>query len=183
MKKSFKALVTMQNNDGTYINIVKERTTNELPDGDLLIQVEYSSLNYKDALSASGIKGITTQYPHTPGIDAAGIVEKSNNSDFAPGTSVIVTGFDLGMNTSGGFSEYICVPSKWAIRCPNNLTTKEAMMIGTAGLTAGLSIAEINERCKIKDANIIISGATGGVGSLAVKICCLLGARVTAVTG
>ena len=183
MKKSFKALVTVQNNDGTYINIVKERATNELPDGDLLIQVEYSSLNYKDALSASGIKGIATQYPHTPGIDAAGIVEKSNNSDFPPGTSVIVTGFDLGMNTSGGFSEYICVPSKWAIRCPNNLTTKEAMMIGTAGLTAGLSIAEINERCKIKDANIIISGATGGVGSLAVKLCSLLGARVTAITG
>ena len=183
MITTFKALVTIQNNDGTFKNGVQERTIDELPDDDLLVRVEYSSLNYKDALSASGIKGVTNQYPHTPGIDAAGIVEESNNNDLPSGTSVIVTGFDLGMNTSGGFSEYIRVPSKWAIRCPINLTTKQAMMIGTAGLTSGLSITEINERLKIKDANIIISGATGGVGSIAVKLCSLLGAKVTAITG
>tara|TARA_B100001540_G_scaffold2565_1_gene2453 strand:- start:571 stop:1560 length:990 start_codon:yes stop_codon:yes gene_type:complete len=181
--KNFRALVTKQNKDGTFENIVEQKTTKELPEGDLLIRVEYSSLNYKDALAASGAKGITNTYPHTPGIDAAGVVEESNNIAFPPGTSVIVTGFDLGMNTSGGFSEYIRVPSEWAIKCPDNLTTKEAMMIGTAGLTAGLSTLSIVEDLIIENAKIIVSGATGGVGSIGVKLCSQLGAKVTAITG
>ena len=183
MLKYFKALVSIQNDDGTFASVVKERSMNELPDGDLLVRVEYSSLNYKDALSAYGVKGVTSKYPHTPGIDAAGIVEKSNNSKLPSGTRVIVTGFDLGMNTSGGFAEYISIPSEWAIRCPENLSTKEAMIIGTAGLTAGLAVQTINQICTMQNANIIISGSTGGVGCLGIQLCSLLKAKVTAITG
>ena len=84
-----------------------------------MVKVEYSSLNYKDALSATGIKGVTRAYPHTPGIDAAGVVEESSNTSFPAGTAVIITGYDLGMNTSGGFGQYIRVPSKWAVKCPS----------------------------------------------------------------
>ena len=91
-------------------------------------------MNYKDALSASGSRGITKYYPHTPGIDAAGVIVRSNDRNFRINDRVIVTGFDLGMNTSGGFAEYIQVPSSWAVQCPN-LSTKEAMIFGTAGLT------------------------------------------------
>ena len=139
MSKKFRAIVVKKNNDQISISI-DERTTDDLPNGDLLVRVEYSSLNYKDALSASGAKGVTKNYPHTPGIDAAGIVKQSNQKNFPVGSSVIVTGFDLGMNTSGGFSEYIRIPSQWAVHCPNGLSTKESMMLGTAGLTAGLAV-------------------------------------------
>ena len=148
-----------------------------------MVRVEYSSLNYKDALSASGVKGVTKNYPHTPGIDAAGIVEQSNQKTFPVGSSVIVTGFDLGMNTSGGFSEYIRIPSQWAVQCPNGLSTKESMMLGTAGLTAGLAVDSIKNTCDIKDAKVVVSGATGGVGSIGVNLLSHLGAEVTAISG
>ena len=183
MNNYFKSLVTRKNEDGTYENIIEEKHIDNLPNGDLLIRVEYSSLNYKDALSASGAKGVTKTYPHTPGIDAAGIVQDSNDSEFPPGTSVIVTGFDLGMNTSGGFSQYIRVPSKWVVKCPDSLTTKDAMIIGTAGLTAGLAIDSIQKECNLKDSNVIVSGATGGVGSIGLRLMSLIGANVTAITG
>ena len=106
MPKGFRAIVVSKKDEEFDIDI-EDRKIDELPDGDLLIRVEFSSLNYKDALSATGAKGVTKVYPHTPGIDAAGIVEQSNNEHFPIGSSVIVTGFDLGMDTSGGFSEYI----------------------------------------------------------------------------
>ena len=99
----YKALITSKNKNGKYQSIVSKKSFDELPEGDLLIKVEYSSLNYKDALSATGVKGISKNYPHTPGIDAAGIIKESNDKMYPEGTRVIVTGFDLGMNTSGGF--------------------------------------------------------------------------------
>jgi len=179
---NYKALVVHKNSNDVKINI-EEKSTVDLPRGDLLIKVKYSSLNYKDALSASGARGITNKYPHTPGIDAAGIIEESNNDQFPTGLPVIVTGFDLGMNTSGGFSEYIRVPSNWALKCPDGMTAKESMMIGTAGLTAGLCVNAIAETIKIKDSKIIVSGATGGVGCLSIKLLSHLGAKVTALTG
>ena len=117
--------------------------------------MEYSSLNYKDALSSSGAKGVTKFYPHTPGIDAAGIIIKSNNNRFETNDRVIVTGFDLGMNTSGGFAEYIQVPSSWAVKCPDSLSTKDAMMLGTAGLTAGLCVEEIENHIAINNLKVI----------------------------
>ncbi len=145
MIKNFNAFVTSQNQNGIFENNISEKSIDELPDGDLLVRVEYSSLNYKDALSASGATGITKSYPHTPGIDASGVIEESTNHHFLVGEKVIVTGFDLGMNTSGGFAEYIRVPSSWVVKCPESLSTKESMMIGTAGLTAGLCLEEIEK--------------------------------------
>ena len=183
MIKIFKAFIVSKKEDGTFQYSFGEKSIDDLPDGDLLIKVEYSSLNYKDALSASGVFGITKKYPHTPGIDVAGIIEKSENPSFTPGTKVIVTGFDLGVNTSGGFAEYIRVPSTWVIRCPENLTTKQSMMIGTAGLTAGLCIAKIEQQLSLDSLKVIVSGATGGVSSIAIKILYNLGAKVTGITG
>ena len=183
MVKNFKAFVTSQNQNGKFENNIFEKSIDDLPDGDLLIRVEYSSLNYKDALSASGATGITKSYPHTPGIDASGVVEESTNHHFLVGEKVIVTGFDLGMNTSGGFAEYIRVPSSWAVKCPESLSTKESMMIGTAGLTAGLCLEEIEKHKSLKNLEVIVSGATGGVGSIAIKLLSNMGAKITAVTG
>src|SRR6188768_985808 len=108
---NYKALWVTENEPGKFQRSIVSRDINELPAGDVLIRVEYSSLNYKDALSATGNKGITKKFPHTPGIDAAGIVEISRDSSFVTGEEVIVTGHDLGMNTPGGFAGYIKVPS------------------------------------------------------------------------
>jgi len=183
LKKKFKAFVTYQNQNGDFENKISQKSISDLPEGDLLIKVEYSSLNYKDALSSSGAKGVTKFYPHTPGIDAAGIIIKSSNNHFNTNDRVIVTGFDLGMNTSGGFAEYIQVPSSWAVKCPDSLSTKDSMMLGTAGLTAGLCIEEIESHIAINNFRAVVSGSTGGVGSIAVKLLSLIGAKVTAITG
>ena len=144
----------------------------------------YSSLNYKDALSATGNKGVTRSYPHTPGIDAAGIVKASRSNNFKPGDEVIVTGYDLGMNTSGGFGEYINVPADWVVPCPNSLSLKESMFYGTAGFTAALSVYKlIGSGVKPKDGEILVTGATGGVGSIAISLLKKLGYKVIAATG
>jgi len=182
MITNFKGLVISEKNNSFHCS-VKERTIDDLPEGDLLIKVVYSSLNYKDALSATGNKGVTRKYPHTPGIDAVGIIKKSKDNNFPVNSSVIVSGYDLGMNTSGGFSEYIRVPSKWAILKPNSLSSKDTMIIGTAGLTAGLCIKTLEENKSINGIKAVVSGASGGVGCIAVKLLSKLGANVTAITG
>jgi alcohol dehydrogenase len=141
-------------------------------------------LNYKDALSASGNKGVSRNYPHSPGIDAAGIVEESNFDDFSNGDEVIVTGYDLGMNTSGGFSQYIRVPKEWIIKKPDNFSLEESMAFGTAGLTAGLCVRKILlNGIKPEDGDIFVTGATGGVGTVAVMLLSKLGFNVIAITG
>ncbi len=140
-----------------------------LPENELLIKVHYSSLNYKDALSANGHKGISKNYPHTPGIDASGVVKSSSSPLFKVGDAVIVTGFDQGMNRKGGFSEYISVPASWAIHLPKNLTLKESMILGTAGLTAAMAIDRILTFDK-SNLPVLVTGATGGVGSLSIAI-------------
>ena len=180
--QEFKAYV-VEEKDGKYNGSIKTKSIEELPQGALLIKVTYSSLNYKDALSASGNKGVTRNYPHTPGIDAAGIVEASDNAAFKTGDKVIVTSYDLGMNTDGGFAEYIRVPAEWAVKLRENLSLKEAMIYGTAGLTAGMSVLRLTELVKPEDGKIIVSGATGGVGSLSVTILSKLGYSVAALTG
>ena len=136
---SFKAMIVTETPDKQFFSEIKEKHINDLPDGDVLINVHYSSVNYKDALSASGNKGVTKSYPHTPGIDAAGIVAESGNPDFKVGEEVLVTGYDLGMNTSGGYAEYTRVPADWVVKLPENLTLRESMIYGTAGFTAALS--------------------------------------------
>lgn len=180
----FRALYIEETEDKQFLRSIKTRSVDDLPDGDVLVRVRYSALNYKDALSSVGNKGVTRSYPHTPGIDAAGIVEASNSDEFAVGEEVIVTSYDLGMNTDGGLGQYIRVPAAWVIKRPAELSLKEAMMFGTAGLTAGLMInAMVNNGVKPEDGPILVTGATGGVGSLAVAILAKAGFQVTAVTG
>ena len=148
----------------------------------LLIRVRYSSLNYKDALSASGNRGVTKAYPHTPGIDAAGVVEASGVAEFAVGDEVIVTGYDLGMNTAGGFGQYIRVPAAWAIKRPQGLPLREAMILGTAGLTAALCVDKLEQAGVTPEAGtVLVTGATGGVGSIAVVLLKQLGYRLSLI--
>jgi putative YhdH/YhfP family quinone oxidoreductase len=179
---AFKAFV-VEEKEGTYIREVKSKLVSDLPEGDLLIRVHYSSLNYKDALSSIGNKGVTRKYPHTPGIDAVGTVVSSKTKKFKADDKVIVTSYDLGMNTDGGFGQYISVPENWAVKLPENLSMKEAMILGTAGLTAGMSVLRLIEAIKPEDGEIVVSGATGGVGALSVAILKKLGYRVAAITG
>jgi len=182
MDTTFKAMVVEETAEG-FARSIRTRRISELPPGSLLVRVKYSSLNYKDALSASGSRGVTKKYPHTPGIDAAGIVEASESKDFSVGDKVIVTSYDLGMNTSGGFGEYIRVPAEWAVPLPEKLTLKEAMILGTAGFTAGISALRLSELVKPESGEVIVSGATGGVGSVAVAILAGLGYKVAALSG
>jgi len=180
---NFKAFVTEETEKG-FVSSVIQRSLEDLPEGDVLIKVLFSSLNYKDALSASGNKGVSKNYPHSPGIDAAGIVEESNSDEFSIGDEVIVTGYDLGMNTSGGFSEYIRVPKEWIIKKPDNLELEESMAYGTAGLTAGLCVRKILiSGIKPDDGEVFVTGATGGVGIVAVMLLAKLGFDVVAITG
>lgn len=169
--------------DGNYQGSIKEMEFGTLNNNEVLVKVHYSSLNYKDALSASGNKGVTKNYPHTPGVDAAGTIVKSNSDLFTIGEKVIVTSYDLGMNTDGGFAEYIQVPSEWVVKLPEKMTMKEAMIYGTAGLTAGMSVLRLTELIKPEDGKIVVSGATGGVGALSVSILSKLGYSVVAITG
>ena len=173
-----------EESDGSFKNQVIQRSTDDLPQNGVLIKVAYSSLNYKDALSATGNKGVSRRYPHTPGIDAAGIVVESNSGKFQPGDQVIVTGYDLGMNTMGGFGEYINVPAEWVVPLPAGLSLKESMILGTAGFTAALSMYHLL-RCgqKPEDGPLLVTGSTGGVGSLSVAIASNLGFDVVASTG
>ena len=180
----FKALQASENADGRFETRIVERSTEDLPAGDVLIRVSYSSLNYKDALSASGNRGVTRNFPHTPGIDAAGTVAESSGSEFAKGDEVIVTGYDLGMNTAGGFGQYIRVPAAWVIKRPSGLSLRDAMTLGTAGLTAALCIDKLEQAgLEPGEAPVLVTGATGGVGSIAVALLASLGYNVAAVTG
>lgn len=182
--KTFKALQISEKSDKQYDIEIIQRQVSDLPAGEVLIRVHYSALNYKDALSSVGNKGVTRNYPHTPGIDAAGIVEESQSSDFKVGDEVIVTSYDLGMNTSGGLSEYIRVPARWIVAMPAGLSMREAMINGTAGFTAALCInALINNGLSPEKGKVLVTGSTGGVGILAVAILKKLGFKVTAVTG
>ncbi len=181
-QEKFRAFI-VEEKDGNFIGEIKSKLISDLPEGDLLIKVHYSSLNYKDALSASGNKGVTRKYPHTPGIDAVGTVVSSKTNKFEVEDKVIVTSYDFGMNTDGGFGQFIRVPEDWAVKLPENLSMKEAMIIGTAGLTAGMSVLRLTETIKPEDGEIVVSGATGGVGTLSVSILKKLGFRISAITG
>ena len=182
--KSFKAMVVQEKTDGTYTRRITEKSLDDLPAGEVLVRVHYSSLNYKDGLSATGHRGVTKRYPHTPGVDAAGVVEESLSEAFQPGDQVIVTSYDLGMNTPGGFGQYIRVPAGWVVPLPENLSPKESMAYGSAGLTAGFCIFKLQEHSVTPElGEILVTGATGGVGSFAVAMLAQIGYQVVAVTG
>ncbi|OKY75169.1 MAG: oxidoreductase [Desulfobulbaceae bacterium DB1] len=183
-REIFHALVAREEPDNVFTRRIEERKISDLPDHDVLIKVHFSSLNYKDALSASGNKGVTRRYPHTPGIDAAGTVVASRSDRVKPGDDVIVTSFDLGTKIPGGFGQYIRVPAEWIVPLPEGLSLFEAMVFGTAGFTAAQSVLKIVEHgVQTKDGKILVSGATGGVGSISVAILAKLGYEVAAVTG
>lgn len=180
----FKALRVHDAGASGVTRAVEARGIDELPPGDTLIRVHYSSLNYKDALSATGHRGVTRRYPHTPGIDAAGVVVASERGAFASGAEVIVTGYDLGVNTPGGWGEYIRVPAEWVVPRPATLTLREAMILGTAGFTAALSVTRLQQLGIVPPAGeVLVTGATGGVGCLAVAILAHAGYTVVAATG
>ena len=177
-------MVVQKKTDGTYSRRITEKSLDDLPAGEVLVRVHYSSLNYKDGLSATGHRGVTKRYPHTPGVDAAGVVEESLSEAFQPGDQVIVTSYDLGMNTPGGFGQYIRVPAAWVVPLPENLSPKESMAYGSAGLTAGFCIFKLQEHSVTPElGEILVTGATGGVGSFAVAMLAQIGYQVVAVTG
>jgi len=181
--KTYQALVA-EEQQGNFIQSIQQLPISELPDNNVIIKVRYSSLNYKDALSATGNKGVTKEYPFTPGIDASGVVVHSRDDRFLPGDEVIVTSYDLGMNTPGGFGQYISVPADWIVPLPSDLSTKESMIIGTSGLTAAIGIEKIiKQQIGPADGEVLVTGATGGVGSFAVGLLSQLGYTVTAATG
>ena len=174
----------VEEQDGAYKGAEQTLSIRDLPPGEVLIKVSHSSLNYKDALSASGNKGVTRSFPHTPGIDAAGEVVESATGTPAVGSQVIVTGYDLGMNTDGGFGEYIRVPSAWCVSAPAGWESETAMVYGTAGLTAGLSVQKLlTMGARPEQGKVVVSGASGAVGSIAVELLAKLGFEVVAISG
>ncbi len=180
---SFQAIRIFED-DGKFVQRIIERSTEDLPEGEVLIQVHYSSLNYKDALSSSGNRGVTRHYPHTPGIDASGIVAASTDPDFKDGDSVVVTSYDLGMSIDGGFGEYIRVPAKWILPLPEGLSLQETMIYGTAGFTAAQSFWELKSAgCNPENGLVLVTGAAGGVGSIAVRLLLNSGYEVAATSG
>ena len=184
LPQTFKAMVVSETAEKTFVREIRQKALSDLPAGELIIEVKYSSLNYKDALSASGNKGVTRKYPHTPGIDAAGVVATSTTQMFSAGEQVTVTGFDFGMNTSGGFGQYISVPALWAAKVPQSLSLRDSMGYGTAGLTAALCLIRLMASGLTKESGeVLVTGATGGVGCLAVAILAKLGFNVVAATG
>lgn len=184
MSSSFPAFVVRQAGDGTVTASVEALTVHDLPDGDVLIRVACSSLNYKDAMACEGHPGVVGSFPHVPGIDCAGVVEQSSVDAFVPGDEVIVTGYGLGAGRWGGYAAYVRVPGTWVVPLPAGLSLEDAMTYGTAGFTAAQSVAAIVERRTDPDrGEVIVTGATGGVGTFAVAILSKLGYRVVASTG
>jgi acrylyl-CoA reductase (NADPH) len=180
---SFSAFWVEKGEQG-FTRSVIQRQVDDLPAGEVLIDVHYSSLNYKDGLSATGNPGVTRNFPHTPGIDAAGIVLESADPAIAAGDEVIVIGFDLGMETSGGFGQRIRVPAGWVVKLPSGLTLHSSMILGTAGFTAAECIDKLEATGMTPSSGpVLVTGATGGVGSVAVKLLSHLGYEVAAVTG
>jgi acrylyl-CoA reductase (NADPH) len=183
-QKTFRTMVVKELPGSKFVREITSKSVDELPEGEVLIKVKYSSLNYKDALSANGNRGVTKNYPHTPGVDAAGVVEESMVGEFRPGDEVIVTGYDLGMNTSGGYGEYIRVPANWLVIRPENLSLRESMAYGTAGFTAALSAFRLmGNGVSPEQGEVLVSGAPGGVGSIALSILAKSGYQVVAVNG
>ncbi|MYL38848.1 NADPH:quinone oxidoreductase family protein [Halobacillus litoralis] len=183
MSEAFKAFVVNKTEDDFTADI-QSLTLNDLPEGDVTIQVHYSSVNYKDGLASIPQGKIVQSYPFVPGIDLAGTVVSSDDSRYEEGQKVIVTSYELGVSHFGGYSEYACVPGDWIIPLPENLSLSEAMVFGTAGFTAALSVHKLEQAgVKPEDGSILVSGATGGVGSMAVAMLKKRGYHVTASTG
>ena len=169
--------------DGRIAGRVVDTTLDELSAGSVVIRAECSSVNYKDALAATGAGKIMRRFPIIGGVDVAGVVAESSDARFSPGLPVLVTGYDLGVAHDGGFAEYVRVPAEWVVPIPEGLTALDVMTIGTAGFTAALSVIEMERNGLSPDRGpVIVAGATGGVGSIAVECLSARGYQVTALT-
>lgn len=183
MIQQFDALVVNKQDDQFTVNI-QQLSLDDLPQGEVLICVHYSGVNYKDSLAAIPNGNIVSSYPIVPGIDMAGVVVSSEDSRFKEGDEVIATSYGIGVSQSGGYSQFARVPAEWIVPLPDGLTMKEAMIIGTAGFTAALSVLRLEENnLTPEQGSVLVTGATGGVGSFAVSILSKLGYSVEASTG
>lgn len=184
MQEKFRALVVDKAESGDVSTEVRELSIDQLPEGEVTIRTAYSSVNYKDGLASIPNGNIARMYPLILGIDVAGIVVTSSDARFKEGDNVLVTGFELGVAHYGGFSEYVRVPAEWVVPLPSGLTLKEAMAYGTAGFTAALSVQRLEESGVTPEkGEVLVTGATGGVGSLAVAMLAEKGYDVVASTG
>jgi acrylyl-CoA reductase (NADPH) len=183
MIQQFDGLVVNKQDDQFTVNI-QQLSLDDLPQGEVLIRVHYSGVNYKDSLAAIPNGNIVSSYPIVPGIDMAGVVVSSEDSRFKEGDEVIATSYGIGVSQSGGYSQFARVPAEWIVPLPDGLTMKEAMIIGTAGFTAALSVLRLEENnLTPEQGSVLVTGATGGVGSFAVSILSKLGYSVEASTG
>lgn len=183
MMNEFRALVVNKTETDFTVN-VQTLSLDDLPEGDVVIQVAYSSVNYKDGLASIPNGKIVKTYPFVPGIDLAGIVVSSKDPRFHEGDEVIATSYEIGVTHFGGYSEFARIPGEWVVPLPKGLTLKEAMALGTAGLTAALSIHRLEENgLSPEKGSVLVTGATGGVGSLAVAMLAKRGYHVIASTG
>jgi len=173
----------IEDNEGKFSGSIRELDAPSLSEGRVLIRVKYSSLNYKDALAASGAKGVVRSYPFVPGVDVAGEIIESSSSNFSIGDSVIATGYKMGMSEFGGFGEIVHLPEQWVVKSPENFSNFQAMCFGTAGITAADCVKKIVDKKISNDLPILVSGSTGGVGSVAVSLLSKLGYEVHAITG
>lgn len=180
---SFKAMVLTQEDDGTRHEI-QDLTTEDLPEeGDVLVSVEYSSLNYKDSMAVTGTGKIVRSWPMVPGIDLAGTVEESDSEDYEPGDQVVLTGWSVGEKYWGGYTQKQRVKSDWLVPLPEGLDTYRAMAVGTAGFTAMLCVMTLEEAGVTPEKGVVlITGASGGVGSVAISVLSKLGYTVAALT-
>ncbi|SDH78004.1 putative quinone oxidoreductase, YhdH/YhfP family [Alteribacillus persepolensis] len=180
----FKALMVEKKQDHTVNKQIRTLSLDDLPDGEVLVNVHYSSVNYKDGMAVLDNSPVVGEYPMVPGIDLSGVVEESNDARFTKGDYVIVTSYELGTSHFGGFAEYARVPADWVVPLPENLGLKEAMIYGTAGFTAALSVIRLEEEGVMPEkGTVLVTGATGGVGSMAVAMLDQLGYTVAASTG
>ena len=173
----------VEENEGKHIGRVKELEMPDLENGNVIIKVHYSSLNYKDALASSGVKGVVKSYPFVPGIDVAGEIIETSNSEFSVGDNVVATGYKIGMSVFGGFGELVQLPSKWVLKLPAELNSFDSMCYGTAGITAAACVKKIVDANVSNELPVLVSGATGGVGSISVGILSKLGYQVHAISG
>ena len=181
---SFRCYLVRKSGSDAVEASIEHRPVRDLPAGDVLIRVTCSSLNYKDALAATGHPGIVKRFPHVPGIDVAGSVVSSDSPRFRGGEEVIVTGYELGSGRWGGWAELIRVPAEWVVPLPTGLTPAEAMTWGTAGFTAAQCVLSLQQHGITPDrGDVVVTGATGGVGSLSILLLARLGYQVTAVSG
>ncbi len=179
----FRALL-LEEVDGKIIHSISEVDEATLPDGNVTVGVEYSTVNYKDGLVVNGTGGLVKRYPHVPGVDFSGTVLESQHSSYRPGDKVVLTGWRVGEVQWGGFAEIAAVNGDWLVPLPDGLTTRQAMAVGTAGLTAMLAVIALEAHGqKRASGEVLVTGAAGGVGSVAVAILAKLGYSVTASTG